>query len=90
MIRVPDGILLDSEERGDLITAVWGELETRWNDRDYLQGRAILTALNQDVDALNDEISNTLPGEVPLRPPPPPPLSMVFGVACLDGQHCTP
>ena len=46
----------------NLISEIYPELSTGYNDSPYIQERCILTATNNDVDQLNSQILGMLPG----------------------------
>ena len=63
-IKVPQDMLLPHQTRAGLIDAIYPDLRQRASDTEYLAQRAILTLKNTDVDSLNEEIIQRMPGEV--------------------------
>ena len=61
-IRLPDEIVVDSENLNDLISDVFNDINTNYQDSDYIKQRAILSTRNDDVDDINEHILNKLPG----------------------------
>ena len=47
----------------ELINYMYSDLQTRWNDCQYLLERAILTTKNKKVDEINEWILHDFPGE---------------------------
>ncbi len=62
VIRLPNDIVLPSQEINDLISFIYPNLSTYSNSK-YLVERAILTPKNVDVYAINTIIMNQFPGE---------------------------
>src|SRR5260364_44797 len=52
-IRLPDNIVLDSENIDDLISETFIDITTNYHDSDYIKDRAILTTKNIDVEDIN-------------------------------------
>ena len=54
----------DSDNHGldNLISKIYLELSTRYNDGSYMQERCILAAANNDVDQLNSQSLGMRPG----------------------------
>ncbi|CAG8785749.1 12469_t:CDS:1, partial [Acaulospora morrowiae] len=47
----------------ELIRYIYGDLQTRWNDRQYILERAILITKNKEVDEINNRVLSIFPGE---------------------------
>ena len=56
-IEIPLEILDNSNNVDDFIKSVYGDLNDNFNNREYLIGRAILTAKNEDTDMLTEMVS---------------------------------
>ena len=64
-IRLPDQMLLAAtatDPLDRLITRVYGDLHSKWQDRPYIFGRAILAAKNADVNEINRLATDRFPG----------------------------
>ena len=61
-IRLPDEIVLDTENLDNLISEVFNDINLYYQDSDYIKQRAILSTRNDDVDYINEHILNKLPG----------------------------
>src|ERR1700752_2203757 len=61
IIKLPDYMALDSENLDDLISEVFDDINTNYQDPDYIQKRAILTTKNSDVELINNHILDQLP-----------------------------
>jgi hypothetical protein len=64
VIRLPDSIVLPTEDVDALIDEVYGTDAAKWSDKEFIVGRAILTPKNVDVDAINAKAIRRFPGEV--------------------------
>ena len=62
MIQIPDPWLSKSVTLEQFIDEAFPDLHGQCTDQDYLKGRAILTPLNKDAQAINNEILKRLPG----------------------------
>ena len=60
-IEIPSNLKVESKE--ELITHVYENLENNFYNIQWISSRAILTTKNEDVDKLNDEIMERLPGD---------------------------
>ena len=62
-VRLPDTICLPPEARNEagLIDSIFGECQ--WNDRDWITGRAILAARNEEVNRMNDKVFDRFPAD---------------------------
>ena len=63
IIKLPDDIVLDSENIKDLISEVFNDINSNYKNNDYLRDRAILTTKNVDVEEINQQILEIIPGE---------------------------
>ncbi|CEP18373.1 hypothetical protein [Parasitella parasitica] len=61
-IRIPDEILLPGDNLINLLTNVYFDILRNGNDPNYFASRAILTAKNVDVKAINDLLLGYIPG----------------------------
>src|ERR1700752_1711255 len=61
IIKLPDYTALDSENLDDLISEIFDDINTNYQDPDYIQERAILTTKNIDVEHINNHILDQLP-----------------------------
>lgn len=64
-IEIPPELLLDPEDDGKkvIINAVYAEICENSNHSDYFKDHAILTPLNEDVDAINKEVMKRFKGQ---------------------------
>ncbi len=53
MIRIPDEWLSQTDNLYDFIDECYGDIQTKYLDPNYWANQAILTPLNDDVDAIN-------------------------------------
>ncbi|KAK4391408.1 60S ribosomal protein L39-1 [Sesamum angolense] len=66
MIRIPDSMAMHWEGENsidELINAIFPDLSSHMYDTDYMENRAIITPLNDDVNKLNEKAINAFPGE---------------------------
>ncbi|KAK4385903.1 hypothetical protein Sango_2714300 [Sesamum angolense] len=66
MIRIPDSMAMHWEGENsidELINAIFPDLSSHMYDTDYMENRAIITHLNDDVNKLNEKAINAFPGE---------------------------
>ncbi|KAK4386068.1 hypothetical protein Sango_2477400 [Sesamum angolense] len=66
MIRIPDSMAMHWEGENsidELINAIFPDLSYHMYDTDYMETRAIITPLNDDVNKLNEKAINAFPGE---------------------------
>ncbi|KAG8364624.1 hypothetical protein BUALT_Bualt18G0016800 [Buddleja alternifolia] len=66
MIRIPDSMSMPWEGEhsiDELIRTIFPNLSSHMYDVDYMEGRAIITPLNDDVDKLNEKALDAFPGE---------------------------
>jgi hypothetical protein len=62
-IELPNNIVLDSENLDDLISGVYNDIKTNYQDSDYIKDRAILTTKNIDVEDINTQILKKIPDD---------------------------
>ena len=60
---VPDGFGEKVNSRKELRDAVYGDIQEQIGDHKFFEGRAIVTPTNDNVDAINAEVQDTLPGK---------------------------
>eukprot|EP01022_Parablepharisma_sp_SALTPOND_P030442 TRINITY_DN7629_c1_g2_i1.p1 TRINITY_DN7629_c1_g2~~TRINITY_DN7629_c1_g2_i1.p1 ORF type:complete len:1733 (+),score=72.80 TRINITY_DN7629_c1_g2_i1:935-6133(+) len=63
-IRIPDSMLIRSEDIANLIEATFPNLSGNYRDKEYITGRAILTPINSDVSKINREVTKSFPGNL--------------------------
>src|ERR1700752_2388108 len=61
IIKLPNYMALDSKNLDDLISKVFNNINTNYQDSDYIQERAILITKNSDVEYINNHILDQLP-----------------------------
>jgi ATP-dependent DNA helicase PIF1 len=64
-IKIPNDLLLNcnGDAIGAIIDALYGDLQTRFSDVEYLSSRAIVCPNNDTVDAINERVLQMLPGD---------------------------
>ena len=63
IIRLPDDIILDNENLDKLISEVFNDINTNYQDSNYIKQRVILSTLNSIVEEINQQILKKLPGD---------------------------
>ncbi|KAG8367344.1 hypothetical protein BUALT_Bualt16G0062400 [Buddleja alternifolia] len=66
MIRIPDSMSMPWEGEhsiDELIHTIFPDLSSHTYDADYMESRAIITPLNDDVNKLNEKALDAFPGE---------------------------
>ena len=66
MIRLPERMVFSWESNQsiyELIDKVFPHLDGHVNDATYMEGRALVTPINDDADMLNEKIINMFPGK---------------------------
>lgn len=64
MFPIPSRMLAPDNTIDGLIGAVFDDVQSKFNQPGYINGRAILSPKNVDVDAINNQILDMVPGEV--------------------------
>ena len=64
VIRLPEDMVMKSDDIADLIEEMYGDDPTRFLDVNFVKGKAILTTRNKDVYAINAHVMDRFPGEV--------------------------
>ncbi|CAG8698277.1 3716_t:CDS:1, partial [Ambispora leptoticha] len=63
-IQLPDDIVLSSKDDKNLeklISEIFNDINTNYQNSDYIEDRAILTTKNIDVEKINDQILKSIP-----------------------------
>lgn len=63
LIRIWPEMVLPSSGLNDLVEFVYPRLSYRYNEQGYLEARGILAGRNDEVDAINEHVLQTFPGE---------------------------
>ena len=68
-VRLPDALCLPPEARTleSLVGSIFGE--GRWDDTEWMTGRAVLAARNDEVDHVNDVVSQLFSRRFPANEP---------------------
>ena len=61
-IKLPDDMTVENET--ELLGFVFGGIENKYADSAWLTSRPIICPTNSEVDAINNTIMNTFPGDV--------------------------
>ncbi|EOY03839.1 Uncharacterized protein TCM_019031 [Theobroma cacao] len=63
-IQIPDDLLLPSIENPieTIVSVVYNQLQEKFADLDYLKQRSIITPYNENVDLINSNVLNLIPG----------------------------
>jgi hypothetical protein len=69
---IPSRMLAPDNTIDGLIGAVFDDIQSNFNQPGYIKVRAILSQKNIDVDAINNQILDMVPGEVGFRSLLPP------------------
>jgi hypothetical protein len=63
IIRLPDDIVFDNENLKSFISEIFTDIEDNYQDKNYIKNRAILTTKNADVEEINNQVLDLIPGE---------------------------